>query len=443
MNNATVLIFGSGGREAALAWKIQQSPYVQHVIVAPGNIGMTYDSDIHIRNCSLQANHMLALAKELQPDLIVIGPEQPLVDGVADLLKQSGFLAIGPHQAAAQLEASKIFSKEFMTEFEIPTADYVFYDSYKDAVEGLNKWDFADGKREIVIKSDELAGGKGVVLCDNKEKAQQIVFDFMENSAISVKTQRILFEKKIRGREISAFALFDGQDWIPMGYVCDYKRVYDHDMGPNTGGMGSFVPNDIPDEHQKQQIYDIFERVNRGMIQRGTPYVGILFAGLMIEGEGKDSQIRVLEFNIRFGDPETQSLLPTLDGDIFVLFYHCANGTLQEIQEEDRLQQNTKKAVHVVLASQGYPSLDSTKHPILTGQNITWPSIQKRPSNTQIFFAGVRQGEMGLENSGGRVLGVTCVAESIKKAREGAYQMVQQIHFEGMHYRRDIAKGYL
>ena len=443
MENATVLIFGSGGRESALAWKMQQSPLVRNVFVAPGNIGMTYDSDIQLRSCSLQSESMLALAQDIQPDLIVIGPEQPLVDGVADLLKQAGFLVVGPYQEAAQLEASKIFSKQFMTEFEIPTADYAFYESYNDALEGLNRWDFSDGAGGIVIKSDELAGGKGVVLCDIKEEAQQVIFDFMENPSISVKTRRILFEKKLLGQEISAFALFDGDNWIPIGYACDYKRVYDNDKGPNTGGMGTFVPNDIPDEYQKQQIFDIFERINHGMKQRGTPYVGVLFAGLMITGEGRESQVQVVEFNIRFGDPETQSLLPTMDFDIFVLLYHCAKGSLDKIQQEYDMSLHTKKAVHVVLVSQGYPSLNNIKNPILKGQNITWPSFQQRPTNTYIFFAGVREGEDGLENSGGRVLGVTCVENSIQKAREGAYQVVKQIHFEGVHYRRDIAKGYL
>ena len=178
------------------------------------------------------------------------------------------------------------------------------------------------------------------------------------------------------------------------------------------------------------------------MTQRGTPYVGVLFAGLMLEGDGKDGLVRVLEFNIRMGDPETQSLLPVFEGDVFWLLYHCANGSLDTIQKKYHISHNSKKAVHVVLVSQGYPSLDPIKSPILTGQNISFPSTDERPINTHIFFAGVREGESGLENSGGRVLGVTCVADSIQKARDEAYQIVKQIHFEGVHYRKDIAKGY-
>ena len=436
MKEATALIFGSGGREAALAWKMQQSSMVSQVIVAPGNAGMARNTDIQICPCSLQAEPMLSLAERIQPDLIVIGPEQPLVEGVVDLLEEKGFVILGPHCLAAQLETSKIFSKLFMTEFAIPTADYAFYESYESAMEGLKLWDFSDG---IVIKSDALAGGKGVVLCDRKEEAEKVLYDFMKNPAVSVKTDKILFEKKLRGREISAFALLDGHHFVPIGYACDYKRVGDGDQGPNTGGMGTFTPSDIPDEHQEKKILDIFSKVNEGMKKRGTPYQGVLFAGLMVDGTGVDSQVNVVEFNIRFGDPETQSLLPTLSGDIYELLYKTAQGTLLGNHSISTDIRSEKRAVHVVLASKGYPSLDKKKHPILTGQKITLPT--KIPEQAEIFFAGVKEQNGDILNSGGRVLGVTYVADTVQEARVGAYKLVDKIKFEGRHYRSDIAKG--
>ena len=437
---STVLLFGSGGRESAIAWKLSQSSQVSQIVVAPGNAGMSSIKKTSILPCKLTMDQMLQLAQELQPDLIIIGPEQPLVDGVADQLQEHGFVVMGPHRLAARLEASKIFSKIFMTEFSIPTAEYAYYDGYDSALQGLEEWDFMDG---IVIKSDALAGGKGVVLCDTKEEAQKVLFDFMKNPAVSVQTNKILFEKKLRGREVSAFALLDGENFVPLGYACDYKRVGDGDQGPNTGGMGTFTPSDFPDPFQKEQIFQIFQKVNQGMKSRGTPYQGILFAGLMIDGEGADSDVNIIEFNIRFGDPETQSLLPTVDEDLFALLKATAQGNLSQLSEQqvNHSLQTKKRAVHIVLASQGYPSLDKIKNPILTGQRISLPSTL--PSQAKIFFAGVKEENGVLLNSGGRVLGVTYIGDSVKEARTGAYQIIEQIDFTGKHYRTDIAKGFV
>lgn len=427
-----VLIFGSGGRESAIAWKLAQSSLVESIVVAPGNAGMKTIAKTTINPCKLVGIEMLSLAQKLQPSLIIIGPEQPLVDGVADLLEESGFVVMGPHKAAAQLELSKIFAKTFMTEFAIPTAEYAHYDSYESAMTGLDSWDFTDG---IVIKSDALAGGKGVVLCDSRAEATQVLFDFMKNPAVSVQTDHILFEKKLHGRELSAFALLDGQDVVILGYACDYKRIFDGDKGPNTGGMGTYTPSDIPNAGHQKQIFAIAQKVSLGMISRGTPYQGILFIGLMLDG----SEANVIEFNIRFGDPETQSLLPVLDADLYTLLEATAAGKLSQLETDDL--QSKKKAVHIVLASQGYPSLDKIKNPILTGQKIKFPS--EIPAQAEIFFAGVREEHGELINSGGRVLGVSYIADSVEEARVGAYQVVKEIAFKGQQYRTDIAKGRL
>jgi phosphoribosylamine--glycine ligase len=294
---------------------------------------------------------------------------------------------------------------------------------------GLDSWGFEDG---IVIKSDALAGGKGVVLCDTRLEAEKVLFDFMKNPAVSVQTDQILFEKKLHGRELSAFALLDGQDVLILGYACDYKRIFDGDKGPNTGGMGTYTPADIPNSMQEKQILEIAQKVNQGMLSRGTPYQGILFIGLMLEG----SKTNVIEFNIRFGDPETQSLLLTLDADLFTLLEATATGKLSQLKTQTL--QNNKKAVHIVLASQGYPSLDKIKNPILTGQKISLPS--HIPENAEIFFAGVTEQNGDLLNSGGRVLGVSYLADSLEEARVGAYQLVKEIEFKGQQYRTDIAK---
>lgn len=434
--SSKILIFGSGGRESAIAWKLAQSSQVSEIVVAPGNIGMTRMQKTSIYPCRLREEEMLSLAQMLQPDLIIIGPEQPLVDGVGELLKNNGFLILGPYRLAAQLEKSKIFSKMFMTEFSLPTAEYAFYDSYEAALRGLETWNFEDG---LVIKTDSLAGGKGVVLCDNQDAAREVLFDFMKNSAISVQTERILFEKKLKGREVSAFALLDGEAVIPLGYACDYKRAQDGDKGPNTGGMGTFTSPNFPDDAQKKKIFEIFQKTNAGMKHRGTPYQGVLFAGLMIDGEGEQSDVKILEFNIRFGDPEAQSLLPALDGDLFTLLKATAQAKLSLFQHAP--VQASKTSVHVVLASQGYPSLNTLKSPLLTGQEISIP--ENIPTQAEIFFSGVREENGVLVNSGGRVLGVTYTAASIEEARKGAYQLVEQINFKGKHYRTDIAKGCL
>ena len=415
-----ILLVGAGGREDALVWKLSQSRDVSNIYVLPGNDAMSRHPKTQCISGSTSSESILSAAQKYRPDLVMIGPEQPIVDGVSDQLKEHGFLVCAPSAQAAQLEGSKIYSKEFMRQFGIPTANSVSSDSYQEAMKALESWDFETG---IVIKTDALAGGKGVVLCDTKLEAQDVVQQFMVDPNIKVKTQRILFEERLRGKEVSAFALLDGTQVCSLGYACDYKRAYDGDQGPNTGGMGTYTPEDWPTEKQKQKISDIFVRVARGMQERGHPYVGVLFAGLMIDGD----DVQVIEFNIRFGDPETQVLMPTIDEDLFPLFLNAAKGTL------DRTTVRSKGcALHVVLASKGYPSIGA--HPVLTGVPIQILDGYEG----LIFFAGVTKEEGVLCSSGGRVMGVTGLGISKKEAQEKAYQGISAIHFDGMHHRSDI-----
>ncbi|MEK7483003.1 MAG: phosphoribosylglycinamide synthetase C domain-containing protein, partial [Planctomycetota bacterium] len=274
--------------------------------------------------------------------------------------------------------------------------------------------------------------GKGVVVTHEKSVAEKTLFDFMKNPQCSVKTNKILFEEKLIGKEVSAFALCDGENFVPLGYICDYKRLQDGDLGPNTGGMGGYAPQDWPSESCKKFVNDqIFSVVLRGMQQQGTPFRGILYAGLMIH----DEKISVLEFNVRFGDPEAQILLPLIETDLVPYFQKIAEGGKITSLEKIRLRKET--AVHVVLTSEGYAAIDET--PMRLGETISLP--QTTPESPIIFFAGVQRNTSGnLVNSGGRVLGVTALGNSLESARKKVYPFIQQIHFRGVHWRKDIAQ---
>ncbi len=417
----TVLLLGSGGREHALAWKMAQSPLVQKVYVLPGNAGMPAGK---IENIEGDA---LAVAQKLKPALIVVGPEKPMADGTVDKLAAAGFAVLGPSQAAAQLEASKIFSKNFMTAEGIPTAKAETCRNYDEAMETLKAWD-VEG-RGLVIKADGLAAGKGVVVTQSRAEAEQTLFDFMRDPYCTVKADRVLFEEVLTGREVSAFALCDGANFIPLGYICDYKRVFDDNKGPNTGGMGCYSPKGWPSDAVRAFVEtNVFAATLRGMQKRGTPFKGILFAGLMVEGD----DVKVIEFNVRFGDPETQTLMPLLAGDVVPLFLAAAEGKLAGHAAP---QQNNMAGVHVVMTSAGYP--DAAGKGMKLDQPISLPEVN---DNAQVFFAGVKKSGAALVNAGGRVLGVTAVAPSIAEARQKAYAAIDRIKFEGAHWRRDIGE---
>ena len=429
-----ILLLGSGGREHALAWKMAQSDSVDNIYAMPGNDGMAALAKVTcVSGDNTSPAAVVTKAQEVGATLVVIGPEKPLAAGVADALEQKGIAAIGPSRFAAQLESSKIFAKQFMTEVKIPTAHFIVCDSHDDAVAALKEWDIEG--LGVVIKADGLSAGKGVVVTHDRQEAMQTLFDFMVNPNCSVKSSRILLEKKVAGREVSAFALCDGKNFVTLGYVCDYKRVGDGDAGPNTGGMGGYAPQGWPSAESREFVNTrVFQAVLDGMAARGTPFKGILFAGLMLDG----NTLNVIEFNTRFGDPETQILMPLLENDIVALFEKAAAGTLNTA-EPVRLR-NTA-AVHIVMASEGYP--ETFGEGMTLGQKINLPEelLQKGVNdNAMLFVMGARKAEGGWTNEGGRVLGVTVLGGTMEAARKAAYALIDSIHFNGAHWRRDIGK---
>ena len=426
-----ILVLGSGGREHALAWRLSQDEGVEQVYVAPGNPGMSLDKNIQTIDYTGDRGELYSICEDIVPDLVVVGPEAPLVDGIVDDLERKNIPVYGPSAKAARLEGSKIFSKKFMDKYSIPTAPYKIYTSYAEAVEGLRDWNLAEG---VAIKTDTLAGGKGVVVAHTFDEARDALYNFMDNPECTVKSERILVEKKLSGVELSWFALCDGKNFLPLGSVCDYKRVGEGDTGPNTGGMGCYTPGNWPGKEISRRIEEqIVASVLKGMELEGMPYCGTLFVGLMIHG----NDVNVLEFNVRFGDPETQTLLPLVKGHFAQALMACGRGELGG-KDREALSLSGKSAVHVVMASGGYPTIDGIRLDV--GHTIRWDQ-SSNGNDTKIFFAGVEKRGKELINSGGRVLGVTGLGSGTVDARKRAYKNLENISFEGSHWRRDIADG--
>ncbi|MDE1153270.1 MAG: phosphoribosylamine--glycine ligase [Micavibrio sp.] len=433
-NVRTVLLLGAGGREHALAWKMAQSASLDNVYAMPGNDGMAALAKVTcLAGDPADTNTVLAAIEKTGAGLVVIGPEKPLDAGVVDALEARQIPVMGPRRAAAQLESSKIFAKEFMTSVGIPTAGYAVCDSHAAALEALKGWN-VDGEG-VVIKADGLAAGKGVVVTHDRAEAERTAYDFMVNPDCSVKSSRLLLEKKLKGKEVSAFALCDGETFVTLGFVCDYKRVRDGDEGPNTGGMGGYAPQDWPSPAARQFVQDhIFRAVVDGMKKRGQPFRGVLFAGLMIDGE----DVNVIEFNTRFGDPETQILMPLLEADVLPLFLQAATGTLALAAP---VHLKNTAAVHVVMASEGYPETLGTG--MTLGQGIDLPEAllqQGGNDNGFLFIMGAKKSADGWTNAGGRVLGITALGDTIDAARQKAYDTIGRIRFKGAHWRRDIGR---
>jgi len=422
-----VCIIGSGAREHSLAKKFSEDKTVNKVIVIPGNIGMIDQKKISIKDVRLDnIDKLSSLLKSENVDLTVIGPEKYLDEGLSDKLQKLNHNVLGASQSSSKLESSKIYSKQVMNKFNIPTAKYISFDDYYAAIDYLNEWDMSSG---IVIKADGLSSGKGVVVTFDKNVAKETIFDFMKNPKCTVKAKEIIFEECLKGQEVSTFAVCDGEDFHILGHVTDYKRVYDNDKGPNTGGMGTFSSPEWPPENIKRKIKDqIFSPLIEGLKKEGKPFKGILFAGIMI----KNSEINVIEFNVRFGDPETQVLLPLLKGNFSNVMLNAAKGTLKE---STALTHSLNSAVHIVMCSSNYPSIDGTK------LGIGYPIQIDQDVNQHVVYGGVGQNEEGnLINTGGRVLGVTSLATTLVEARVEAYEMISKIKFTGAHWRKDIAK---
>jgi phosphoribosylamine--glycine ligase len=415
-----VLIVGSGAREHAIAWKLRQSPRLTDLFVAPGNAGTAAIA----HNLNTRANDIdgiCATAKQHRADLVIVGPEEPLARGLVDRLMSEGIAAFGPTQSAARIESSKAFSKQLLTEHGIPTAEARTFANRHDArayVQSL--------AGPSVVKADGLAAGKGVFVCDSEDEALDAIEALMgEESMFGSAGRTIIVEERLSGREVSAHAFTDGRTIAPMPFACDYKRARDHDEGPNTGGMGAYSPPLWLDEAIEPYIHDnITEAAVQAMMQEGAPYKGVLYPGLMVTTQGP----KVLEFNCRFGDPETQVLLPRLKSDLLQICLAVADGTLADAE----VDWSTDACVGVVMASGGYPEDYETGFPI-AGLGAVEPDVL-------VFHAGTATADGGeVVTAGGRVLTVVATAPTLQDARSKAYSNVQYIHFSRAQYRRDIA----
>ncbi len=431
-NNKKVLIVGNGGREHALAWALARSPQVGQIYVAPGNGGTTWPANPEAtgleprsacENVKLTAiADLLQFAQEQQIDLTVVGPEVPLVDGIVDVFSEAGLAIFGPAQAAAQLEGSKAFAKDFMQANHIPTAEYGVFTNYDVALKFVRNFG-----RPVVVKADGLAAGKGVLVCDTVAEAEDALHQIMQQQTFGIAGQQVVIEERLMGREISVLAFADGQTVVQMPVARDHKRALDGDQGLNTGGMGAFTPTPDVSPEQLAEIQDtVLQPVIDGMRQQGNSYQGVLFAGLMLTDDG----IRVLEYNCRLGDPETQVILPLLENDLYDVLWACINGNLAEVD----LQWKSSACATIILASPGYPEAYPKGLPITGAESTT--------ENTIIFQAGTKRNGEKLVTSGGRVMAVTALGDDLATTLQEAYAQVEQIEFEGMHYRRDIGKEY-
>lgn len=414
-----VLVIGSGGREHALAWKLAQSPRVSKVFVAPGNAGTALDK--HLTNVSLQGHEaLIAFVQQEGVDLTVVGPEAPLSDGVVDAFRAAGLPIFGPTRAAAQLEWSKDFAKAFMQRNNIPTARYR---TFTDAVEA-HAYVVEQGA-PIVIKADGLAAGKGVVVAMSLDEAHGAIDMMLLDNRMGKAGARVVIEEFMQGEEASFIVMADGQHVLPLATSQDHKRLLDGDLGPNTGGMGAYSPAPVvtPEVHARAMREVILPTI-AAMSREGMPFTGFLYAGLMIDEQGAP---RVVEFNCRMGDPETQPIMARLKSDLLTLLEHGIAGTLDQIEAEwDR-----RVAVGVVMAAKGYPD-----HPEKGAEISGLPTAQ---DDVQVFHAGTTQDSDGtVRVSGGRVLCVTAIGDNVKQAQARAYEVAAGIQFDGMQMRRDI-----
>lgn len=415
-----VLVIGSGGREHALAWKLAQSPHVDEVLVAPGN-GGTAEIATNVPVPPTDIDSLARLARERAVDLTVIGPEAPLVAGLVDAFQAAGLRAFGPSAAAAQLESSKAFAKTFMVDCGIPTAPARIFDDYEAARTAL-----AVHHGPIVVKASGLAAGKGVLVCDTQAEAKAALRQVMVDRAFGAAGDLVLLEERLVGEEVSLLAFTDGRTVVPMLPARDYKRALDGDRGLNTGGMGGYAPSPVLTPDLVQTITDrILQPTVEGMRERGTPYIGVLYAGLMLTEQGP----MVLEYNARFGDPETQILLPLLETDLVDIILACLEGRLAE----QPIRWRAGASVGVVLTAGGYPDAYATGDPIEGLASAGAP-------DTVTFHAGTRREGERVVTAGGRVLTVTAQGPTVEEARRRAYAAVDGIRFRGVAYRRDIAR---
>ncbi|WP_025732777.1 phosphoribosylamine--glycine ligase [Carnimonas nigrificans] len=422
-----VLIIGNGGREHALAWKAAQSPRVSNVFVLPGNAGTAQDPALTNVALSMDDHDALvAFAREQQVALTIVGPEAPLVAGIVDLFQQHGLAIFGPTAAAAQLEGSKSFTKEFLARHAIPTADFQTFTRIDEALAYLDELSQQGRAAPIVIKADGLAAGKGVVVATTEQQARDAIRDMLEDNAFGDAGARVVIEEFLDGEEASFICMVDGTHILPMATSQDHKRALNGDKGPNTGGMGAYSPAPVVTPEVEQRILrEVIEPTVSGMAQEGAPFCGFLYAGLMIDTEGAP---KVIEYNVRFGDPETQPIMLRLDSDLVELVQAAVEGRLDRVE----CAWNEQPAVGVVVAAGGYPGSYRKGDPI-SGIEAA------EQTGCKVFQAGTALANDQLVSAGGRVLCVTALGDTVAEAAANAYRGVEQINLEGAEFRTDIA----
>ncbi|EKG0012607.1 phosphoribosylamine--glycine ligase [Vibrio cholerae] len=416
-----VLIIGSGGREHALAWKVAQNPQVDTIYVAPGNAGTALEHKVQNVNIGItDIPALVAFAQDKAIELTIVGPEAPLVIGVVDAFRAAGLPIFGPTQGAAQLEGSKAFTKDFLARHNIPTAAYANFTEIEPALAYVR-----EKGAPIVVKADGLAAGKGVIVAMTLQEAEDAIQDMLAGNAFGSAGSRVVVEEFLDGEEASFIVMVDGENVLPMATSQDHKRVGDADTGPNTGGMGAYSPapvvtQDVHDRVMREVIYPTV----RGMAAEGNPYTGFLYAGLMIDSTGAP---KVIEYNCRFGDPETQPIMMRLQSDLVELCQAAIAGKLDQVESK----WDPRASIGVVLAAGGYPG-DYTKGEVISGLPTQESAGQK------VFHAGTEtQGDQVVTN-GGRVLCATALGNTVLEAQQRAYQLADQIHWNGMFCRRDI-----
>jgi phosphoribosylamine--glycine ligase len=414
-----ILVVGGGAREHTLVWKLLQSPKAEEVFVAPGNAGTAFIAEnLNIRPTDLEG--LGKAAKDKGIDLVVVGPELPLSLGIVDYLDSLGIPTFGPTKAATQVESSKVFARNLMEKYGIPCPNGVVFASYAEAASYLEGC-----QPPIVVKADGLAGGKGVIIADSMQKARMALDDIMEAKIFGSAGDRVIIDEYVTGQEVSLIAFTDGKTISPMVPACDYKKIWDNDQGPNTGGMGSYSPPGFfPAQLVEEVSSTILLRAIESMANEGIPYKGVLYAGLMVTDRGP----LVLEFNARFGDPETQVILPLLKSDLVDILLAVMQGNLNQVEAE----WSTDACVGVVIASAGYPGSYKTGFPI--------KGLDELDEDSLVFHAGTKVGDDGrICTDGGRVLTVVGSGEDMAEARDKVYRQLPRIRFEGCHFRTDIA----
>jgi len=420
-----ILVIGSGGREHALVWKIAQSKLADKIFCAPGNGGISRQAEcVDIKAEDIPG--LLDFARKQRIDLTVVGPEAPLASGVVDEFGKLDLPIFGPTKKAARLEASKVFAKELMKKYSVPTADFLIFDNAAEA-----KIHVRNRAMPCVVKADGLAAGKGVVVCKTVEEAEKAVDSIMRDRVFGSAGDRLVVEDCLEGQEASIIVFSDSKEVIPLASSQDHKRIFDNDEGQNTGGMGAYSPAPVVTEKLDQRVLqEIVRPVVKGLFAEGLPYKGILYVGIMITSSGP----KVLEFNVRFGDPETQAILPRLDFDLVEAMLATVNGKLSRLKNAGGLRWDKRACVCVVCASGGYPGKYEK------GKEISGLEEAESLPDIVVFHAGTKKSTDKYVTNGGRVLGVTGLGDTIRDAIYKTYEAVEKIRFEGMHYRKDIGR---